>query len=87
MRVILTVAESPPAVLTIPAESAVTLTAETYIRVDTTTPYLGPYEWTPTRGTQTIEINGLKALDNITINPIPPNYGLITWNGSTLTVS
>lgn len=31
MRVILTVAESPPAVLTIPAESAVTLTAETYI--------------------------------------------------------
>jgi hypothetical protein len=24
---------------------------------------------------------------NIVINPIPSNYGLITWNGSTLTVS
>lgn len=87
MRVILTVAESPPAVLTVPAESAVTLTAETYISVDTTTPYSGPYEWTPTQDMQTIEINGLKAIENITINPIPSNYGLITWNGSTLTVS
>lgn len=38
MRVILTVTESPPAVLTVPAESAATLTAETYISVDTTTP-------------------------------------------------
>lgn len=24
---------------------------------------------------------------NIVINPIPSNYGLITWNGSVITVS
>lgn len=50
-------------------------------------PYTGSYQWTPSTSTQTIEINGLTATADITINPIPSNYGLITWNGSQLTVS
>ena len=50
-------------------------------------PYTGEYIYTPTRETQTVPIGGMKALQNITINPIPQNYGLITWNGSALTVS
>ena len=49
--------------------------------------YTGAYEFTPSPETQTIEIEQLTASQNITINPIPNNYGLITWNGSTLTVS
>lgn len=49
--------------------------------------YQGSYEYTPTQNQQTIEIQGLKAVQNIRINPIPQNYGLITWNGATLTVS
>lgn len=49
--------------------------------------YGGPYEFTPTQGTQVIEIANKKATADITINPIPSNYGLITWNGSVLTVS
>lgn len=49
--------------------------------------YTGAYEFTPTQEAQLIEINGLMAQDDITILPIPSNYGLITWNGSTLTVS
>lgn len=49
--------------------------------------YDGPYEFTPSGEAQTIEIENHKAIQNITINPIPSNYGLITWNGSTLTVS
>lgn len=49
--------------------------------------YTGSYEVTPTQQTQTIPIMGLKAADDITVNPIPSNYGLITWDGSTLTVS
>ena len=49
--------------------------------------YEGEYEFTPTQSTQIIPVNGKLATDNITINPIPSNYGLITWNGSTLTVS
>lgn len=49
--------------------------------------YTGSYEFTPSANTQVIEIDQLTASQNITINPIPSNYGLITWNGSTLTVS
>ena len=49
--------------------------------------YTGSYEITPSSQTQTIPIMGLKAAGDITVNPIPSNYGLITWNGSTLTVS
>lgn len=50
-------------------------------------PYRGEYEFTPTQQEQIIPIEGLKATEDIIINPIPSNYGLITWNGSTLTVS
>ena len=49
--------------------------------------YVGPYEYTPTEDTQTVAISHKMATENIVINPIPFNYGLITWNGSTLTVS
>ena len=49
--------------------------------------YEGDYEYTPSREAQIIPINGKKATDNITINPIPSNYGLITWDGSIITVS
>ena len=49
--------------------------------------YTGEYEFTPTRETQVININHKEALRNITINPIPQNYGLITYNGSIITVS
>lgn len=49
--------------------------------------YDGEYEWTPSQETQTIPISNKRALQDIIINPIPNNYGLITWDGSTLTVS
>lgn len=49
--------------------------------------YDGPYTVTPTQETQTLEIQNKRATENITINPIPDNYGLITWNGSFITVS
>ena len=49
--------------------------------------YEGDYEVTPTQQTQTLATDSLYMRGNITINPIPSNYGLITWNGSTLTVS
>jgi len=49
--------------------------------------FTGPYEYTATPATQTIPIGGKTARSDITIDPIPSNYGLITWNGSVLTVS
>lgn len=49
--------------------------------------YDGEYNFTPSEQGQTIPIKDLMASENITIDPIPSNYGLITWNGSTITVS
>ena len=49
--------------------------------------YEGEYTVTPSTETQTLATNGKVLLDDITVNPIPNNYGLITWNGSVLTVS
>lgn len=49
--------------------------------------YRGSYEFTPSASEQTIEIRDRTAIADIIINPIPQNYGLITWDGSTITVS
>lgn len=49
--------------------------------------YDGPYEFTPTQETQTVSTAEKLLLDNIVINPIPQNYGLVTYNGSIITVS
>ena len=49
--------------------------------------YNGSYTITPSTTTQTLSTEGLVMKSDLVINPIPSNYGLITWNGSTLTVS
>lgn len=49
--------------------------------------YDGMTEITPSSETQVLETRNMALYENITINPIPSNYGHITWNGSTLTVS
>lgn len=58
-----------------------------YIPVVNQNVYTGATEVTPTQQTQVLETADMVVPANITINPIPSNYGLITWNGSTLTVS
>ena len=55
-----------------------------YIDVD---PYTGEYEVTPSAESQALDTIGKRLTANVVINPIPSNYGLITWNGSVLTVS
>lgn len=50
-------------------------------------PYTGPTVWTPTGSAQTIPTGGYFMTDDITINAIPNNYGLITYNGGIITVS
>lgn len=49
--------------------------------------YHGSYEVTPSSETQILDTDTLILDGNITINPIPSNYGLISWDGSTITVS
>lgn len=47
----------------------------------------GPYSVIPSQEMQIINTRGYLMTDNFTVEPIPSNYGLITWNGSILTVS
>ena len=49
--------------------------------------YTGSYTVTPTQSTQTLNTKDKTMTGNVTVNPIPSNYGLVTWNGSVLTVS
>ena len=49
--------------------------------------YTGPVEITPGREAITLATENKTVLENIKVNPIPSNYGLITWDGSVLTVS
>lgn len=49
--------------------------------------YEGEYIITPSAEAITLPTDQRFLIDNITVNPIPSNYGLITWNGSYLTVS
>lgn len=58
--------------------------ARDYVERD---PYDGEYTITPTSETQILETKNFRMTDNIVVGAIPQNYGLITWNGSTLTVS
>lgn len=52
-----------------------------------TDPYTGPYIVTPTQSAQVLATEDLRMTQDLTINPIPSDWGHITWDGSVLTVS
>ena len=54
------------------------------IEVDT---YTGPTEATPGASEQIFATAGKMMTENFTVHAVPANYGMITWNGSTITVS
>ena len=49
--------------------------------------YTGPTEITPSAEAQVLDTTMKSMLEDIVIKPIPENYGLITWDGSVITVS
>jgi hypothetical protein len=49
--------------------------------------YEGATDITPSSEAQALDTALFYMLEDITINAIPNNYGLIEWNGSILTVS
>jgi hypothetical protein len=49
--------------------------------------YGGPVTVVPGPETQVLETQYMTVMDRITVAPIPKNYGLITYNGRTITVS
>ena len=54
--------------------------------IKTGAPYTGSYTVTPSASTQTIHTANKLLSEDIVVNPIPSNYGLVSWNGSVLTV-
>ena len=50
-------------------------------------PYVGNYEVTPTTEDQILHTNNFRMTRDLTVKAIPNNYGLITWDGTTITVS
>lgn len=49
--------------------------------------YDGATDITPSEAVQTLNTANKLVNENIIVQPIPTNYGLITWNGRTITVS
>ena len=72
------VAFSPPSLLNVDFAETIIKPIADY--------YTGSYEYTPAAEEQTIPIDGLVATGDITIKAIPQNYGLIIWDGTTITV-
>lgn len=56
-------------------------------RIIETETYQGAYEVTPSEETQVLMTEGKALNENIVIDPIPSNYGRITWDGRVITVS
>lgn len=50
-------------------------------------PYDGPYEVEPSDAEQVLRCEERTMARDVVIAPIPSNYGLVTWNGSVITVS
>lgn len=57
-----------------------------FYRVAPSGSYPGPYTVTPSEETQVLSTNTKVMAADVTINPIPSNYGRIVYNGSTITV-
>lgn len=57
--------------------------ARDYVERD---PYTGDYTVTPTEEAQTLATNGLRMTNDVTIEPVPQNYGRLTYSGGILRV-
>lgn len=49
--------------------------------------YDGQHNIAPTSETQVLDTKNKLLRQNIVVDPIPHNYGLVTWNGAWLTIS
>lgn len=83
----ITFASSPVFAVSFASDSDLSADFGSVVEVPVADYYDGDYELAPTQETQVIPIIGKTARQNITVAPIPSNYGLVTWNGAVLTVS
>ena len=89
IRIEITVAESEQQydLTVVETNVPIQVGVETPIVASIAPEYDGDYDITPTSTAQVFQTNGKKITHDFVVEPIPSNYGLITWNGSTITVS
>ena len=85
-RVTLHVAESDGALLHVDSENAAALSIGGEIYSVETQPYEGEYVVTPSEETQTLPTARKRLEQNVIVEPIPSNYGRISYSGSVITV-
>lgn len=49
--------------------------------------WAGPYDVVPSQVEQVLPVEGCRMAHDVVVAPIPSQYGLITYNGGTITVS
>ena len=85
-RVALHVTEPDGALLHVGSDDAAALSIGGEIYSVETPPYEGEYLVTPSEFTQTLQTARKRLEQNVIIEPIPSNYGRISYNGSVITV-
>lgn len=50
-------------------------------------PYEGSYEVTPSSEPQILQTTDKRMTGDLVVNPIPSNYGKISWNGRVITIT
>lgn len=85
-RVTLHVAESDGALLHVGSSDAAALSIGGEIYSVETPPYEGEYLVTPSEFTQTLQTARKRLEQNVIVEPIPSNYGRISYSGSVITV-
>lgn len=83
----LSVTTGQPIGLKVQSGGSANMTAVPAIQVIDGEHYQGTYQVTPSSSAQVLETAGLVMDENVVIEAIPQQYGLITWDGNTLTVS
>lgn len=71
------------------SQASASWTAGEYVEMRSTDlpEYTGSVDVVPTGSAQVLSTAGTALATNIIVEPIPSNYGLITWDGQTITVS
>ena len=85
-RVALHVAESDGALLHVGSSDAAALSVGGEVYGGSVQPYEDDYIVTPSEQEQTLETSGKRLAQNVIVEPIPSNYGRISYSGSVITV-
>lgn len=80
------VAESDGALLHVGSSDAAALSVGGEVYGGNIQPYEDDYIVTPSEQEQTLETSGKRLAQNVIVEPIPSNYGRISYSGSVITV-